>query len=175
MKYILDFDRVLFDHDLLKQVMEEKKLTHLYARPELWDEINPNDFMNTDVVPFLKQLPKNDVYIVSAFTARIGPQAEPYQARKLFESGIDMFVHKIILMDGPKAPHVKNVCTGAGVFVDDKRVYVEEVARECPQIMSIQLLRPDAERTKFDIPDVKHASIPVVENLQQVTAIINSL
>ena len=172
MKYFIDFDRVLFDHDTLKQVISEKKLEHLYATPQLWDHVNSADFLYPDAISFLNTLPRQEIAIISAYTARIGPLAKPYQDRKLQDSRIATHVNEVVVMDGPKAPHIHSRSIGEGFFVDDKRQYVEEVQRACPQITCIQLLRPSAERTKFDIPQFPDMQIPVVSNLRQVTAII---
>lgn len=176
MKYILDFDRVLFDHDRLRTVMEEKELMHVYAEPGLWDYISPADFLYDDAIDFLQQYVKEDLYIVSAYTGRIGPNAEPYQERKLADSGIGQFVAEVIVMDGPKSPFVQR-CAGddRAIFVDDKRKYVEEVQIACPNVTCIQLLRPNAARTTFDEPADESILIPVVSDLSEVSAIIKKI
>jgi len=175
MKLILDFDRVLFDHDALRAAMEQKSLAHLYAEPELWDHIHPSDFLYADVIPFLSSYKKADITIVSAYTARIGTNAEVYQKRKIVESGITDYVQDIVIMDGSKAPHVSASTADRAIFVDDKRTYVEEVFNLCTGVTAVQLLRPNAERAKNDVIGDVTLPIAVVHDLAELSAIIESL
>lgn len=173
MKIILDFDRVLFDHDALRLVMKKRGLEEFYAHSDLWDHISPADFLYEDAITFLESYEKESIVILSAYTARVGPDAEQYQTRKVFEAGIENLVSEIIIMDGAKSPYVCKYKNEKTFFVDDKRLYVEEVSKNCPEVSSVQLLRPDAERTKNDIEEQdKNLPILVVENLQQVDVII---
>lgn len=172
MKYFLDFDRVLFDHDALRQAIQAEQVEHLYAEPALWDVLTPADFLYDDVPDFLAKLPTADTVVISAYTARIGPNAAAYQDRKLAESGIGNYVSEVVVMDGPKAPHIAARTTDLAYFIDDKRRYVEEVTSACPNVTCIQLLRPGAQRTKFDDVTKPDLVIPVVPDLVEVAAIM---
>ena len=174
MKYFLDFDRVLFDHDALKTAIQARQLEHLYAEPTLWDQLSPADFLYDDVSEFLAALPIAKTVVISAYTARIGPNAAVYQDRKLAESGIGDLVSEVVVMDGPKAPYIADRLSAgeSGFFVDDKRRYVEEVAVACPSVTCVQLLRPGAERTKFDETTKPELEIPVVSDLAAAAAIM---
>lgn len=171
MKYLLDFDRVIFDFDAYIADVKKHGLDDIYVTPHVWDTLVVSDYLFTDALEFMKKTPKEDMVIISAMSPHLGPEAREYQKRKLAESGMENFVSKVVVMEGDKAPHAEKHYTGgnATVFIDDKLEHLESVKNHIPEIVCIQLVRPGGS---LESGVSNSEKIPVVENFYEVSDII---
>lgn len=174
MKLILDFDRVIFNFDAYIADVQKHGLTDIYVTPRVWDVLKVTDYLFSDAMAFIKNIPKEDMTIISAMSPHLGPEAREYQRRKLAESGMDTYVSKIIVMEGDKAPYVEEhyVPGVVTVFIDDKVDHLWSVKNHIPEIVCIQLVRPGGS-LESGISDSRE--IPVVEDFAGVNAIIKTL
>ena len=173
MKYLLDFDRVIFDWDAYNAAVDAEGLRDLYVDPAIWDTFAPADFYYDDVLSFVTALPKEDVIIITAKSPHMGARAGVYQERKLADSGIDKYASEIIIMEGDKAPYVCPFANQQTIFIDDKLTHLESVKNSCPAVHCLQMLRPAASLEPKNIRS-EHVDIPVVQNFTEVDAILES-
>lgn len=167
MKYILDFDHTLMDTDLFSEDATPYKENGLWVTPAIWNILNAPDYLYTDTLSFLQSLKKEDVRILTAMTASLGPEARAFQKVKLAKSNISSFVSDIVFMEGDKGPFVAEMYDGTPtVFVDDRIEHLESAKRHCPEIHAVQIARPTVKKK---LPTSTSADIPVVASLDELS------
>ena len=174
MKYILDFDRVLFDVGSYKKILDSRGIRDLEFEPSVWDTLTVRDFLYDDVIPFLSSIARNDLIIISAMTPRYGPHVREYQKRKLIDVHLEEYVSEVVVMEGDKAPYVcKYADTFPAVFVDDKLSHLESSLKSCPSIQCVQMIRPNI--SPEDELVSSREDIPTIEGLVELNAIMEKL
>ena len=173
MKYILDFDRVLFSWDAYAGDVKKRGLEHLLVHPDIWDVLDPDDYYYEDTLSFLGSQKKEDLEVISAITPSYGPHAGTYQKRKIERSSIHNYVAHVTVMEGNKAPYVEKIAgAGRAIFVDDKLDNLTATHELCPAILCIQLVRVGGSlESGISTSD----DIPVVHDLEGVNAIMRTL
>lgn len=174
MRFILDFDRVIFNVSAYKATLAERDLEALKFDPVVWDHLTVGDFIYDDVKPFIEQVGSEQVHILSAITPEYNENAPAFQTRKIAESGIAAWVAGVQVMQGDKGPHVAEIAAEQpAVFVDDKLSHLESVRTLAPQVFCVQMIRPDGvseEENKSDREDVS-----IVTNFAEVVSLLDEL
>ncbi len=149
MKYLLDFDGVLFDIELFKARMEELGFKNAKRSAALFDQMKEKDpvldvssFLFPDAKSFLEEH-RDDCLVISSFVSS-NPQPEEYetdarayQERKITLSGVPTLLSdgSILVVGSSKEEALKKVYEKCGkdgedcIFIDDREVHIDEAAR----------------------------------------------
>jgi FMN phosphatase YigB (HAD superfamily) len=176
MKFVLDFDRTLFDTHNCYQALRDIWGESLDFTPELWTGFNAQAYLYPDVMEWLTSKHQADLYIVTAHTPSHGPQSEEYQIEKLHRSGLHAHTHSVTIMEGLKGPTVADLATlwpsdELIVFVDDKREQCLSVKQHNPNAICCLMARDKS--VIGDIDEVQ--GMPVVHCLADVDDVINKI
>ena len=154
MKYIFDFDNVIFhtSRSLKERIFDiydrhgisrarvadyiereiqngfslKKFLEHFGLRKELYEEImkGSEDFVNHQILNIVKKAGRENCYIVT-----MGD--EEFQKDKIVRAGINKFFNKIIVVLGSKKEAVEKICEANMdekiVFIDDKESHFKDL------------------------------------------------
>jgi hypothetical protein len=170
-EYIFDFDHTLFDTPLFSFEATAYKSDGLYVTPQIWNILDAQKYIYNDVYDFLLRVGPSTVKILTAMTPELGPQSREFQKAKLARSGISEYVSDIIFMEGAKGLFVKEMYTGEPtIFIDDKLEQLLSVKASCPEVFTVQIVRPDLKNT---IIASTQADIPVVTSLAELSDLLN--
>jgi len=175
-KYLLDFDRTLFDTNSCYTDLALKWGEPLQFTPELWSRLSASDYLYSEVKPWFATKDSADVIIITAFTPEYGPDSKAYQAEKVKSSGLSEEVSRVIVMEGEKGQTVKSVVstlpvTEKVVFVDDRIEQCLSVKRANPEVIVCLMVRDRA--VIGDVSSVQ--GIYVVHCLRDVDDVINKV
>jgi len=177
MKYILDFDHTLCDTGRFCDDAQPYKESGLWVTPAIWDILDASQYLYAESVSFLKELEKEDVRILTAMTASLGPEARAFQKVKLEKSGVVEFVSDIIFMEGDKGPFLEEMYDGTPtVFIDDKLDHLVSAKKHCPGMYCIQILRDGDTNRMSGINHTERSAredIPVVHSLAEASTLVN--
>lgn len=172
MKYIFDFDDVLFyttrhrkeqifpliekagipmdkiEEYYKKARLEQfslKKILAYFDIKDLHEEImqGAENFLNTELVDVIKKLGKNNCIIVTYGD-------EEFQFEKINRAGIMNLFSKIIVMPGSKKETIEKICTENRdeeiIFIDDKQQYFDDLDfTKCLNLKTILYTGQDAK------------------------------
>lgn len=136
MKFVLDFDRVLFDTDAFIAKMEEEGLGDLPRDHELLDAVEAKgidwqEFVNPGVLEFL-QTYGQDCTIVSSYISRNrGDNVEDesilknFQEEKIKRSGLYKLVSENVMTGRSKMADLESLYTKGAVLVDDEPEHIK--------------------------------------------------
>ena len=166
MDFIFDFDRTLFDTAHFVNEAAPYKESGLYITPAIWDILDATTFVYSDVLSFLQKIGKEHSTILTAMTPTLGPLAREFQKAKLERSGVSAYTRQVIFMEGKKGKYVKEIFSGKPtIFVDDTLEQLQSVKAFCPEVVCIQIIRPNSEGRS----EVSSSSdIPTVTSLQEL-------
>ena len=173
MKYILDFDRTLFDTDLfIKQVVADGHQETLMT-PKIWDQYAVIDFLYPDVFPWLSTKQTKDLHILTAWTPGYGLQAEAMQQKKLTAANLESLVAAITFISGDKGKPAAKIASQfppqeTVVFVDDLIENCLSVKQNLPNSVTCLMVRNPEIVSEIPV-------IPVVHTLYDIDAMIGSL
>lgn len=168
MKYILDFDRTLFDTDRFVQAAEPYKAAGEWLTPRIWDTLDARSFLYDDVLPFLEAVPADDVVLLTAWTSSLGPESYAFQETKVQRSGVVPHVHRVVLMEGDKGPYVKRLTEDTpAVFVDDRIEHLLSARARCSDIHVLQMTRPGVGTLPSD------TSVTVIRALADIQKVVS--
>lgn len=141
MKYILDFDGVIFNTDKLKEEMKELDIADDKRDMSVFDklsEANPDfsfkEFVNTDALAFIAAHASDCIVVSSAFSETDRESQIEFQKKKIALSGImdlvgvenvhvvDEFKQDVLHELKQRFEQQQERC----VFVDDRERYVKE-------------------------------------------------
>ncbi len=138
MKYILDFDRVLFDTDAFIAELEKEGLGEMDRDEALVTLINEKgidlkEFVNEGVVDFLSKH-KDDCIIVSSYVSRNRGDNDTsesdlvfFQNEKIRLSGLDVLVSEVIVTGETKLTELENIYKkydGEATLIDDEKDHI---------------------------------------------------
>jgi NAD(P)-dependent dehydrogenase (short-subunit alcohol dehydrogenase family) len=175
MKYILDFDRTLFDVDTLYEQLARCRQSHLAGTIESFAHVAIADLLFSDVPQFLSDKKPADVYILSSVSGLSGQWETDYQTAKIAASGLAEQVAAVQVVSGEKGVAAASIAAGFPsaepiVFVDDRIEHCLSVQAAVPEAHCwLIVLRPSI------IGDRKSVQgIPVVHSLSEVGAPLTS-
>jgi FMN phosphatase YigB (HAD superfamily) len=174
MRYIIDFDRTLFDFaQFVARVEADGRRTEL-ATPKIWQYYNVSDFFYPDVLSWFESKLREELYILTAMTPSYGPEACEYQREKLARSGLVELVSDVTFMVGEKGSHAAAIANRFPphepiVFIDDRIEHCLEVTAAVPRATCCLMVR---DRSVIgDVSTVR--GMPVVHTLKEVDAMID--
>jgi hypothetical protein len=176
MKYLLDFDRTLFDTPACYEELTRVHSGPFEFVPEVWDKVSVCEYLYTDVLPWIATKIREDIYVVTAFTPSYGEASEAYQKSKLLCSTLTDQVAEVVVMQGLKGEIVAEIATQFPptepiVFVDDRIEQCLSVREHAPQVTCCLMVRDKAV-----IGDVREVQgMPVVHCLPDVDDVITKL
>ncbi len=175
MKYILDFDRTLFDTESFYVEADRINQSEHTFTPRIWESINACGLLYDDVLDWLATKDKNDLYILTAISPKYGSESSDYQKGKLVCSKVNELVADVVFMQGLKAESAMEI---AKRFPSDETiVFVDDTLEQC---VSVKEVLPNAicclmVRDKSVIEDVEiPQDIKVVHCLSDVDDIIKN-
>lgn len=173
MKYILDFDHTLFNTSLFGQKASAYEERGTKITSAIWDIFDATSFLYDDTLDFLKKVGKDNVVILTAIKPSLGVHAREFQETKLEKSGVRTFVDDIIFMEGEKGSYVKDLYANVPtLFLDDTLEQLQSVRRVCPDVTTVQMVRPLLEHRG---PISTSKDIAVVTSLADVSQMVASL
>lgn len=171
----LDFDRTLFDTDSDNAAIALANVSHLIGDPAVNSIVDPAPFLCTDVIPFLESRNQEEVYIVSAVTARFGPRSADYQRDKIEKAGVASRVAEVVLTGDSKVEALRDIAarhSGKRVaFLDDRTDVLIEVHNALPNVVVVHMSR-DGAKVMSDA--VLPETIPSVHSLAEFERVISS-
>ena len=175
MKYILDFDRTLFDTPAYYQKVAELKLEEIQFDPEIWKQIEADEFLYEDVIDWLSTKSQEDLYILTAVNPNYGDGQGTHQKGKLTGSKVEELVSDVVFTQGLKGEHVAEIAKQFPpdetiVFVDDMLEQCVSVKNTLPDTVCCLIVRDESLIEKVDIPE----GIKVVRCLSEVDDIIKN-
>lgn len=176
MKYILDFDRTLFDTDKFVQQLELDKVDYTVLVPELLDNYTIADYLYDDVLPFLQSKNKEDVIFLTALGSTYGPRILEYQKAKIEQEPIISLVGKIVYVDSEKGPAAAKIAEQflpgeSVVFVDDLIEQCLSVQQAVPQARCFVMVR----RSDKYLGESSAQGLPIVRSLPEVDGMIENI
>lgn len=176
MKYILDFDRTLFDVEALYQQLDRTNARHLAGTTDSFKTVSMADLLYPDVTDWLQQKPIEDLYILSSSSGLTGEWERDYQREKIIATGVGALVAEVIVVQGEKGGSAAEIAKRFPP--SDRIVFIDDRIEQC---LSVQMCVPRAQcclmvRNKDVIGDISQVrGIQVVHDLSTVDAIINNI
>ncbi|MCD5381996.1 MAG: hypothetical protein LR017_01620 [Candidatus Pacebacteria bacterium] len=156
MRYLLDFDRTLFDTDAFKKAV--LKAGYALGTPESLEKVDASRFVFSDALTFLKTHAKEDMYIVSSCTGFQSVYDRAYQSAKIAKSRVDAYVADVIVVEDTKVDAVVSLADGETVFVDDMDKHLSAVAARCPEVHVVHIGRSAHYPTTRTVPSIASLS-----------------
>ena len=175
MKYILDFDRTLFDTDLFIVQLKSDGYSYDALVPEMLDGYLIEKFLYRDVVSFLKDKSKFDVTILTALGSLLyGDRVSEYQKVKVEQEPILSLVGNFIYVEDVKGEAAGEIAAqfhprDPVVFVDDLLSQCLSVKQRLPQSHCFLMVRSGS------LPEDLPAGIIAVSTLAEVDVIMKGL
>ena len=172
MKYILDFDRTLFDTQAYVATVKQAGLTlEQRITPDIWDQYQVRDFLYPEVLDWLRSKNKADLHILTAISPELGPLATEFQKQKLHSGNFFEFVSDITFMTGDKGSYVKEIAGDAeAVFLDDKISHHISVHDHAPAVHCVLIRRPGESSV-----EAATADFVTVSNLNELDQYIETI
>ncbi|MEY2665322.1 MAG: hypothetical protein RLZZ480_427, partial [Candidatus Parcubacteria bacterium] len=102
MRYVVDFDRTLFDFERLRNVVTHDGKLDLVGTVAFWEHYNAMDFLFPDVRGWIASKDPLSIHILTAFKSSLGPEAKAYQEEKIKSGGFLNLVGGMTVMEGDK-------------------------------------------------------------------------
>lgn len=170
MKYILDFDRTVFDTDALyKRLDEQKRSTEAGTLASLESLGDISDLVFSDAMIFFTAHNKTDLCIVSSCKGKSGNWERTYQEKKIEHSGISKFVDQVLVVESGKVAVISELVKKFSedtVFVDDMLEHLETLNSVDKNLKLVQIKRNPLAST---------GNFPVISQLSELDAIIREL
>ena len=169
MKYILDFDRTLFDTSAYVAAVTQAGLTPAERiTPDVWNRYQVRDFLYPEVLEWLQSKNQADIHILTAISPELGPLATEFQTQKLRSANLESLVDGITFMIGDKGTYVKDIAgTADTVFVDDKLSHHISVKEHAPAVHRVLMQRPGES-----VESTSEPGIITVHNLYELDELI---
>lgn len=130
MKYILDFDRTLFDTESFYRASEAAGFHPEALDVAVWQQLQVTDFIYSDALTFLKQQQPKDVVILTATSEyKYGPAVTAYQKAKVEQEPVNTLVSEVVYVDLDKGPAIQSIA--AHWEEDEPVVFVDDLLANC--------------------------------------------
>lgn len=136
MRYILDFDRVLFDTDSFSQRLKLEGLGEMERGRQLVDMVEEkgikwSEYVFDEVFAFLSEHGDESV-ILSSFVSRVRgdndateAELEFFQTEKITRSGVAKPVSKVVVLAEEKLSELGKLFQPGAVFIDDEFKHIQ--------------------------------------------------
>jgi hypothetical protein len=169
MKYILDFDRTLFDVEKLYQELETLGKREMAGTQDSLSLIPMSDLLFPDAVDFINATDLADMYILSSVSGLTAQWETDYQIAKIAATGIDKKVCEVRVVEGEKGAQALEISRLFSseetiVFVDDRLENCLDVKSVLPKAYCFLIIRDEV------IPEYDYAGVgvSVVHTLTEV-------
>ncbi len=175
MKYVIDFDHTLLDTTKWVEQVKTDGRYGEHINKDIWQYYDVRDFLYADVLRWLTSKSKHSLFIVSAVTPGLGPEAEAFQREKIIGGGFSELVAEIVLMVGEKGETVAEIAKQFTphepiVFIDDTIAQCESVKAAIPHAHCFLMVREsDNKKT------LVHNYFPIISNLNEVDGMMKRL
>ena len=132
MKYVLDFDRTLFDTEALYAAFVRDGVDYTQLSPDMLQGYQAADFLYPDTVPFLQQHQPSDVMILTAYNTAYGAQARAFQQAKVEQVPIRDLVSDIHYVEQDKAQSMRTIA--ADCVAGEQLVFVDDLLEHCASV-----------------------------------------
>jgi len=164
MRYVLDFDRTLFDTERSYVRFEERGL--VAGDPAAWEVLDSAEFLYPDTRQFLERTRGVHPMAVLTFadTETYGPANSVFQ-RTAVERAVGQYVDEIVCTEDPdKSKHVSLFRSGEPVvFLDDTPAMLECVAAAHPHVLCVHVRRPETKHYDTETSFVTVSSLDDIE------------
>lgn len=142
MKYILDFDRTVFDMESLYQAIAKQNPDATLGTVESLEGIDLEQFLFADALEFFVQHAAENIEIVSSGFGLTGQWELAYQTEKIRRSNVTQYVAKSHVVTDSKIAEIKQIAESAKevVYVDD---HPENIANALENIDGLQVVYID--------------------------------
>lgn len=176
MKYILDFDRTLFDVEKLYESLDKCNQSQLAGTVESFSHVSIPDFLFADVAAFFLNKNPEDMYIVSSTSGLSAQWETEYQTAKIFASGLAKKVAEVRVLAGDKGIEALKIVEQFSapetiIFVDDRIEHCLSVKLALPRAYCFLMVRNKEVIGDTDVVQ----GIPVVHTLKEVDDSILSI
>lgn len=171
MKYILDFDRTLFDADALLADLEKDQVDFSQLGPEVLEGRPSEQYLYPDALEFLRTKNREDVYILTALSTRYGDRILEFQKAKVEQEPILSLVQEMKYTEREKGDPARDIAkqfsqSDTVVFVDDVLANCLAVKAALPKVKCFLLVRD-----RDVVGDIlSERGIPIVHTLAEVDA-----
>ena len=170
MKYLLDFDRTLFDVEQLYVELAQCGQSQLAGTVESFAYVSIADLLFSDVAEFLADKNKSDLFILSSASGLSAQWETDYQTAKITASGLDKKVASVHVVPGDKGAEAVKIASQFApheqiIFIDDRLENCQAVKTALPNA-HIYLLK---RHLKFDSKQQTRQTIPIITSLAEVT------
>jgi len=171
MKYLLDFDRTLFDTNALVQRLTAAAVDQTQLAPKHLRGMVMKDFLFTDSVPFLQNKKSKDITILTALGTSYGDKILEFQTAKVEQEPIVSLVNEVVYVVSDKGAKAAELVSRwpekeVIVFIDDLLENCLSVHVAVPRAHCF-LIRRENEAPQ-DILDL--SGITLVQSLAEVEA-----
>jgi FMN phosphatase YigB (HAD superfamily) len=156
MKYILDFDRTVFDMDALYTQIAKINPDTKLGTIESLDKIDIARFIFPDALAFVAAHQSSDIYIVSSCYGKSATWDIEYQREKIKRSKIALQVNRVYVVSTSKIAVLKSLTTDMtkAIYVDDHLGHVQAAADALPDLQTVYLDRAGATPAPAGIPRI---------------------
>jgi hypothetical protein len=149
MKFLLDFDRTLFDTDAFIAQVERDGRSDRLITPDIWQEYDVREFLYDDVLPWLATQPRESLHILTAITPTAGAEADAFQREKLRSGGFAELVASVTFVVGEKGEVAGEIASQFPppepiIFIDDRIEQCLSVQRALPEAHCCLMVREPA-------------------------------
>jgi hypothetical protein len=142
MKYILDFDRTIFDTERLYEELSKVGARDIAGTVDSLDLLDVPSLVFADAQRFLITHNKNNIVVLSSCTGEIDTWDHEYQLEKIYRSGIKDLVSNIVVVTSEKSQLlVKYKGDEECVFVDDIMGHLLAVKKVVPEVICVLMDR----------------------------------
>ena len=154
MKYILDFDRTVFDMDALYEKIESVNPGVEVGTVESLKDINLEELLFPDALDFFSLQDQENIQIVSSSFGLTGQWDLEYQKIKIEKSNVAQYVSDVHVVADSKISTIKRIARNVdqAVYVDD---HPEHVLNAMQHISGLTVVYINRKNEQPEIPGVK--------------------
>ena len=157
MKYLLDFDRTVFDMEGLYLAIEQNNPGVDLGTTASLEGIDLEQFLFADAVQFFSTHAKTDIEIVSSGFGLTGQWEVEYQTKKIALSGVAKYVNNVHVVPDSKISTIKRIARESDeiTYVDD---HPENVANAVQHISGLVVVYLDRSGQSTEIAGARTIS-----------------
>ena len=143
MKYLLDFDRTVFDMEGLYKAIDRHNPDAVLGSVESLEGIDLEGLLFPDAIEFFNTHPKEQMEIVSSGFGLTGQWEVSYQQKKIELSGVAKYVNAIHVVADSKISTIKRIARECDdvTYVDDHPENVQNAIQHIPGLSVVYLDR----------------------------------
>jgi len=134
MKYILDFDRTLFDTERLYAAFANDGVDRNILVPDIWQSYQAKDFLYDDALEFLQSHTPDDLIILTAYGTKYGDQVKQYQQAKVAQEPVLSLVKQIYYVESDKVAQMQVI--RAQFDLAEQLVFADDLLDHCVAVQS---------------------------------------